>query len=231
MLEQEICPPNFPIEFLSNIYYGADLTYDSVQKGDKRNREGKFVVNINDMNLTRLQRQRLIFLLGPRYKNSSKFKIVYRKYETIEKNLEKAFEILKLLYIEAKRAPILHPTKCSPKERANYFKKYLGRTKEDREIKRKQLDGLFEKDLNNFNLLKINEEENFTLDKIRDRMVEKFNQINKDNSENARNESLNRKIESKRKLVTLKKDEVLEEFNQKKKLTSKAFKMFVQNKE
>jgi hypothetical protein len=231
MLEQEISPPNFPIQLQTNIYYGADLTYDSVQKGDKRNREGKFVVDINDMNLSRLQRQRLIFLLGPRYKNSSKFKIVYRKYETFEKNLEKAFEILKLLYIEAKRAPILHPTKCSPKERANYFKKYLGKTKEEREIKKKKLDELYDNDLNNYNLLKKNKEENFTLEKIRERMIDKLNKMNNENLEKSQNEGLNRNNESSRKLVTLKKDEVQEEFNQRKKLTPKAFKLFVQNKE
>jgi len=228
MLEQEISPPNFPLEIQTNIYYGADLTYENIQRGDKRNREGKFVVNMNDMNLSRLQKQRLIFLLGPRYKNSSKFKIVFRKYETVEKNLLKALEILKLLYIEAKRAPILHPTKCSPKERANYFKKYLGRTLEERNVKRKELDEMYEKDLNNFNMLKKNKE-NFTLEKIRDRMIEKLDKMNIDSNEQAQKEALKGK-DSDRKLITLKREEVQDEFNKTKKLTPKAFRMFIQNK-
>ena len=183
---------------------------------------------MNDMNLSRLQKQRLIFLLGPRYKNSSKFKIVFRKYETVEKNLLKALEILKLLYIEAKRAPILHPTKCSPKERANYFKKYLGRTLEERNVKRKELDEMYEKDLNNFNMLKKNKE-NFTLEKIRDRMIEKLDKMNIDSNEQAQKEALKGK-DSDRKLITLKREEVQDEFNKTKKLTPKAFRMFIQNK-
>ena len=231
MLEQEISPPDFTVNIHTNLYYGADLTYEAVQKGDKRGREGKFVIDMNDMNLSHLQRKRLIFLLGPRYKNSSKFKIVYRKLETMEKNLEKAFEILKLLYIEAKRAPILHPTKCSPKERATYFKKYLGKTKEERNVKRKEIDEMYKKDLNNFNLLKKNKEENFTLDKIRGRMEERLKQINIDMTKKIESEALGKKGSLTKKIITLKKEEIQEEYVQNKKLTPKAFKMFVQNQD
>ena len=65
----------------------------------------KLTLNMEDWNLTPLQRERLIFLLGPRYRNSPYFRVIVRNYATKEENLQRATEILTELYLESKRAP------------------------------------------------------------------------------------------------------------------------------
>jgi hypothetical protein len=45
------------------------------KESDIRNRVARFIVKMSDWNLSKLQRQRLIFLLGPRYKGKDTFKI------------------------------------------------------------------------------------------------------------------------------------------------------------
>lgn len=65
----------------------------------------KVELNMEDWNLTRLQRERLIFLLGPRYVNSPYFRVIVKHFSNKEQNIEKAFDIINELYLETKRAP------------------------------------------------------------------------------------------------------------------------------
>jgi len=60
---------------------------------------------MKEMNLTKLQKLRLIKLLGPRYKNKDKFEIISEAYGTFEDNFMKVMEIARELYWEAIRAP------------------------------------------------------------------------------------------------------------------------------
>jgi len=57
------------------------------------------------MGLTKLQRKRLIALIGTRYKQSDKFALTCDVYATWEENLVKILEMARELYWEAKRAP------------------------------------------------------------------------------------------------------------------------------
>jgi hypothetical protein len=57
------------------------------------------------MKLTKLQKARLIQLLGVRYKNSDIFNIQADMLPTWEENLAKAVEISREIYWEALRAP------------------------------------------------------------------------------------------------------------------------------
>lgn len=61
---------------------------------------------MNEMNLSPKQKERLIFLLGPRYKNDNIMKIVVDMHEDYTQNLEKGIEMVKELYLEALRAPM-----------------------------------------------------------------------------------------------------------------------------
>lgn len=85
------------------------------------------ILRIDKMNLSPLQRKRLIFLLGCRYKGSPKVKIVVRQYKTFEENYYRGLDIIKQLYWEALRAPIFKLTDLRPRKRRLLINKYLGR--------------------------------------------------------------------------------------------------------
>ena len=100
---------------------------------DTRDRVAKITVNLTEMGLAPLQRQRLIFLLGNRYQGSDKIKIVCKQYNTWHENFVRANEILRELYWESKRAPDTNTTAQVNPYRRDFFKrKFLGRTREER---------------------------------------------------------------------------------------------------
>jgi len=178
------------------------------------------------MNLSTLQKNRLIYLLGPRFKkNCNQFKIVYRHLDTLEKNLIKAFDILKMLYIECKRAPIFHPVKTSPKTRKIYFRKYLGKNKEERENNLRIIKEKNKKELEEFEILWENRKENFTLEKIEQRVMRKI-QMNKDSKEEFENKSKNLSNVGKLEDLPITKSELENKIIENKKLTPAAFRLF-----
>jgi hypothetical protein len=110
---------------------------------DTRDRIAKIRVNLTEMGLAPLQRQRLIFLLGNRYQGSDKIKIVCKQYNTYHENFVRANEILRELYWEAKRAPDTNTTALvNPYRREFLKKKFLGRTLEERIANAKALETL-----------------------------------------------------------------------------------------
>lgn len=177
------------------------------------------------MNLTSLQKKRLIFLLGPRYKNTPIFKIVYRNFDTVEKNILKAFEILRLLYNEAKRAPNFHPTKSNPKERRRLLAKYYGKTLQERNINLKIHEEKYKKEIENFEKLWAEKQEHFTLEKVQDRIINKVDLDRKAFEENEHKQMDNieeKKLEN----FTISKKDYQENMFNSKKLTPKTFKLF-----
>ena len=93
---------------------------------------------MRDMGLSPEQRERLIFLLGPRYEGGHQFKIVYRDFKTFQANYIRAMEIFREIYWEAIRAP----SRCitldrNPYRREKLMKKFYGKTKEERKANRK----------------------------------------------------------------------------------------------
>jgi Mitochondrial ribosomal subunit protein len=72
---------------------------------DLRQSVAKMYVNMDSWNLTKKQKERLIFLLGPRYQNKPEFKIVSRQYPLRDQNIQKCMDIIYELLMESKRAP------------------------------------------------------------------------------------------------------------------------------
>jgi len=70
-----------------------------------KNRKVIIEMDMAEMRLTKLQRARLIQLLGPRYKNRPLFRIQCEAFGSWQENLVKVLEMAKELYWEAKRAP------------------------------------------------------------------------------------------------------------------------------
>lgn len=125
-------------------YNGFDIqsTYKKYTAGDtraednldNRDRVAKIWVQLNEMGLAPLQRERFIFLLGNRYTGSDKIKLVCRQYNTFHENYIRVNEILREIYWESKRAPSLNITALKNPYRREFFKKkFLGRTREDRQ--------------------------------------------------------------------------------------------------
>lgn len=229
LLEQELNPPDFPMKLIINRQLGSELTYKPMQE-DSRGKEAKIIINMEHMNLSSLQKKRLIFLLGPRYKNSNVFKIVFRDYDTYQKNLLKAFDLLKLLYIEAKRAPIFHPVRATLQERKRYLRKYFGKTKEEREKNMKLNNEKYQKDLEEFEKLWENRQVNFTEEKIFERVEKRLEKDKLIEEDFIREHGKDRKG-IKREELAITKEEVERQFVESTKLTPKAFKLFFKDGE
>lgn len=224
LLEQELNPPNFQMKIVVNRYLGTELTYKPMQDSSK-GKEAKIIINMEDMNLSSLQKKRLIFLLGPRYKNSDIFKIVFRNFETYEKNLIKAFDILKMLFIEAKRAPIFHPIRATLQERKRFYRKHFGKTKEEREKKMTENNEKLKKEIETFEKLWENRLENFTAEKVEERLskrVAKDKLVKEDLIREQEKDRKGAKLEN----LAITKEEVEQRIIETKKLTPAAFKLF-----
>jgi hypothetical protein len=146
--EQYMFPPMFGMKMITNDYkvISNNKTY-AVHKADNRNNIAKIELNFQEMNLSPLQKQRMIFLLGPRYKKNSKtFKIVCRQYTKWEHNIARTIDIFRQLYWEAKRAPIYYLPIMKSKQRRSFRDKILGKnlTPAERQEKIKELNKTME---------------------------------------------------------------------------------------
>jgi hypothetical protein len=127
--EQFMLPPMFCAKLIINDYQviSQNKTY-SAHKADNRNNIAKIELNLDEMGLSPLQEKRLIFLLGPRYKQGSRrFKIVCRQYTKYEHNIARVMDIFRQLYWEAKRAPIYYLPIMKNRERRRFRDRILGK--------------------------------------------------------------------------------------------------------
>ena len=92
-----------PNEAQVEIVHYKDTAHD--RSYDIRDSVVKMYVDMDTWNLTKLQKERLLFLLGPRYKGVPRFKIVGREYATREQNIQKCMDVIYELLMETKRAP------------------------------------------------------------------------------------------------------------------------------
>lgn len=136
--EQRIDPPTFPITVIGKVYAMGDKRYEDNK--DTRSSVAKFTINLHELKLTPLQKQRFIFLLGPRYNpKSDVVKFVCRQYNTYNENMIKALEQCKMVYWESLRAPRTNVTlERSPAMRF-WARRKLGRTLEERKLRVKEL--------------------------------------------------------------------------------------------
>ena len=59
--------PNFPVMAEYKRYTAGDIRQNNPNNIDDRERVSKLMINLRDLKLAPLQRERFIFLLGPRY--------------------------------------------------------------------------------------------------------------------------------------------------------------------
>lgn len=88
------------------------------------------------MSFSPQQRERFIYLLGPRYLGGHKVKIVMKQYNTYQENYIRAMETLREIFWEAKRAPATNATLVrNPYRREKLIKKFYGKTADERMAK------------------------------------------------------------------------------------------------
>ena len=116
-------------------YTAGDHREDNERNTDDRDRVSKLRFDLRHLNLQPLQRERFIFLLGPRYnpKKPHSIKIVTKQYPTFLENYFKGMETIKELYLESLRAPDDAVNfRRDPYLREKFIKKHIGKTKEER---------------------------------------------------------------------------------------------------
>lgn len=151
--DMEILPPVFPIKLLTTTY-DTSLKNSTlpILKTDKREAEIKMIFDMKTWGLTPLQKKRLIFLLGRRYKGGDNVKIVVRQFNNQEYNLSRCLDIIKQLYFETKRAPCYIWERMNSRERRK-AKKVLGVTNEDKKKTLEIIAKEYEEDLKKFEKL------------------------------------------------------------------------------
>jgi Mitochondrial ribosomal subunit protein len=81
-------PPNFAFNLIYTKYCAEDYLADE-DNLDNRERIAKISVYLPELKLAPLQRERFLYLLGPRYTGSDNIKIVCRQYNTYNENFQK----------------------------------------------------------------------------------------------------------------------------------------------
>ena len=135
-------PPNFTLNVDYKRYTAGDYRQNNPNNLDDRDRISKITGDLREFNLAPLQRKRFIFLLGPRWdpKKPNHVKIVTKQYPTFLENYFKGLETIKELYWEALRAPEDRVDfKVDPYLKQKYMWRHLGRTKEERDKKKREL--------------------------------------------------------------------------------------------
>ena len=100
--------------------------------------KAKILFDLKDFPLSTCQKERLIFLLGPRYnEKEDQGKIVITDHPEFNLNLQKGIEIYEELLLEALRAPNVDSRAIRDPYYKDRAKISLGKTKEERDAKEK----------------------------------------------------------------------------------------------
>ncbi|CAD8100394.1 unnamed protein product [Paramecium sonneborni] len=85
----------------------AEITYIPDLKGHNlhKNSEVELFINISEFNFTPKQKDRFIYLIGPRYKGKDEVRIKVNTFNNSLQNIEKGKEMIYELFLEAIRAP------------------------------------------------------------------------------------------------------------------------------
>jgi hypothetical protein len=226
LFENEISPPKLQMHVIKTEYTSKHKNAsEAINKSDMRDMSIKLNVLLESFRLTPLQKKRLIYLLGNRYKGGSTFKICVRQYDNPEHNMLKALDILKQLYYETKRAPAFIWERMTNKQRRSAKRKYLGKTKEEQDKKVAEIEVKLAEDKNRFDEL-MKDPTNFSPEKISQRWNKVINANTKtaeevENEEKARRTSIEGLINKEQHYKNLVSQRVLSE---------KAYKTFFENK-
>ena len=131
--EQKYFPPNFTWKITFDKYPAGDVREHGNTRIDHRDKVARVDFDLRDLQLSPEQRERFVFLMGPRYKEGHQQKLVSRQFLTFQENYVRALEQLREIYWEAKRAPDRIATLTrNPYRRPKILKKIYGKTKEER---------------------------------------------------------------------------------------------------
>ncbi len=147
---------------------------------------------LDKMDLTPLQKRRLIFILGDRYlvrlkiryRGHPRIQIKVNQFDKYEHNYIKALEIIRQLYWEAKRAPPFIAERMPLRERRRILSKVLGRTREERIKAMQDMMPKYEEAREEFETIK---DKKFTRDEHTEFIQKKLNHIEDTREENGRN--------------------------------------------
>ncbi len=134
-------PPNFIIDATYKRYTAGDMRVhvdydDPLPNIDNREAVVKLRFDLKELYLAPLQRERFIFLMGPRMSPAkNKVKIVVKQYNTYSENFIRANEIIREIYWEALRAPETDViSERNPYRKEFLKKKRFGKYKEERKV-------------------------------------------------------------------------------------------------
>mmetsp|Transcript_22786 Transcript_22786/g.28213 ORF Transcript_22786/g.28213 Transcript_22786/m.28213 type:complete len:261 (-) Transcript_22786:97-879(-) len=136
-------PADFTLYPEMKKYTAGDYRMNDENNLDDRDRVCKIRFDLKEMNLQPLQKERFIFLLGPRYnpKKPYDIKIVTKQYPTYLENYFKGMDTIKELYWEALRAPgDAVNFQRDPYLREQFKKRKFGKTREERLAKKAQIN-------------------------------------------------------------------------------------------
>jgi hypothetical protein len=223
LLENELVPPCFNISVLGRIQGSSLYCHGStLNEVDTREKRLKFIADFDDMNLTPLQKKRMIFLLGRRYRNDNKLRITVKQYNDAHYNYARGVDIIKQLYYEAKRAPLFIWEKMYNRERRYFKRKFIGKTQEELEQGFAEAQKWGEEEVAKFEEL-WKDQSNFTEEKIKERYEKKL-QSNVQTMQESKSESSSQHLEG---IAT--KEEYYKGLVKDRVLSPKAYKTFFEN--
>lgn len=117
------------------MYPTGDAKQHGSMRVDHRDKVCKIQFDLRELALAPLQRERFVFLMGPRYREGHRQRLVARKALTYLENYDLVFDQLRELYWEALRAPTTMSTFIrNPYRREKFIKKTFGKTAEERKM-------------------------------------------------------------------------------------------------
>jgi hypothetical protein len=224
MFEHEIAPPVFNVTLKKRLYPLRFQQHgNALNNSDTRPARLSFIVDLDEMGLGPVQKQRMIFLLGRRYKNDNKLRLTVRQFNDLNYNYARGVDIIKQLYYEAKRAPDFLWHKMYNKERRYYKRKLVGKTPEEQEKKAKEVQEIIDKETAKFEEL-WKDQSNFTKEKRKERYEKIIESLEKKKGETNKEEEM-KKYES----SIPSKEEYYKGLVRDRVLTPKAYKTFFEN--
>lgn len=129
---------NYMNTTVTQVYHDRTIVpIDAPMIGDfKESIHPKITIDISKLGLSSLQKERMIYLLGPRYRGNNMITLNCKQYDNFDQNYAKLEETIKELMIETLRAPQVEIDCIRNPYRHDRYKKLLGRTKEQRDAKR-----------------------------------------------------------------------------------------------
>lgn len=148
MDQHKFFPPNFRINMIYKRYTATDKREHKdhmTQNMDDRERVAKITFDLRELGLQPLQRERFVFLMGPRYNPARPhfMKVVCKQYATYAENFLRANDILREIYWESLRAPMTATNFVrNPYLRERMIKKIFGKTKAERTVTARRMKRL-----------------------------------------------------------------------------------------